>query len=386
MKIKCQPEDFRVDEATELQPNEQGPFALYRLTKQSLGTPEAVEALAQRWKINHRQVAYGGMKDKHALTSQHITIQRGPRRGITQTNLEVEYLGQVSQPFSPHLISANRFQLVMRDMIDKELKHAVAPIPIVQRDGLPNYFDDQRFGSVGDSREFVGQSWCMGDFERALWLALVDTNEHDRPDERREKTALRDMWGNWPQLKTKLPRYGARNILAFLAEQPTNYRAAFMMIRPDQRNLYLSAFQSHLFNALLSRLVRTDVAKEQVYDVPLAMGPMAFYRELPESLRDEWAKLLLPLPSARQKLEPGPIKDLLDAALKPMKLEQRMLRVKYPRDVFFNKGFRPALSMIKNLKHEAEDDELYPGKKKLTLNFELMRGAYATILVKRLTT
>ena len=385
MKIKCKPEDFRVDEATELQPGEQGEFALYRLTKQSIGTPEAVEALAQRWKIHHRHVAYGGMKDKHALTTQHITIQRGPRRGIAQTNLEVEYLGQVAQPFSPHLISANRFQLVMRDMNDKELKHAVEQIPIVQRNGLPNYFDDQRFGSVGDSREFVGRSWCLGDFERALWLALADPNEHDRPEEKREKTALRDMWGNWPQLKTKLARSHARHILAFLAEQPGNYRAAFMMIRADQRNLYLSAFQSHLFNALLSRLVRT-APEEQVYDVALAMGPTAFFRELPEVLRDEWAKLLLPLPSARQKLEPGPIKDLLDAALKPMKLEQKALKVKYPRDVFFNKGFRPALSIVKDLQHEADDDDLYPGKKKLTLSFELMRGAYATILVKRLTT
>ena len=31
------------------------------------------------------------------------------------------------------------------------------------------------------------------------------------------------------------------------------------------------------------------------------------------------------------------------------------------------------------------DDELYPGRHKMTLNFDLPRGAYATILVKRLT-
>jgi tRNA(Glu) U13 pseudouridine synthase TruD len=35
--------------------------------------------------------------------------------------------------------------------------------------------------------------------------------------------------------------------------------------------------------------------------------------------------------------------------------------------------------------HDTADDELYPGRQKMTLAFELARGSYATILIKRVT-
>ena len=37
------------------------------------------------------------------------------------------------------------------------------------------YFDDQRFGSVGESGEFIGRAWCLGNYERALWLRPGDS-------------------------------------------------------------------------------------------------------------------------------------------------------------------------------------------------------------------
>ena len=79
---------------------ESGPFALYRLTKQSLDTREAVDAIAKKWKLPRNKIAFAGLKDKHALTKQYLTIQDGPRRGILQTNLELEYVGQRRELFT----------------------------------------------------------------------------------------------------------------------------------------------------------------------------------------------------------------------------------------------------------------------------------------------
>ena len=56
MKLKCLPEDFQVTELTERQPHGRGPFALYRLTKQSLGTPEAIDAALHRWNASIKSV------------------------------------------------------------------------------------------------------------------------------------------------------------------------------------------------------------------------------------------------------------------------------------------------------------------------------------------
>jgi tRNA pseudouridine13 synthase len=64
-------------------------------------------------------------------------------------------------------------------------------------------------------------------------------------------------------------------------------------------------------------------------------------------------------------------------------LEQ--MRIKGMQQPFFSKGERLAKVPVGNLTWEAGDDELNRGRRTLTLRFELPRGAYATMLVKRLT-
>jgi tRNA pseudouridine13 synthase len=61
------------------------------------------------------------------------------------------------------------------------------------------------------------------------------------------------------------------------------------------------------------------------------------------------------------------------------------LRVKHLKDVFFSKGVRPALFFAGGLTYAAGPDDLYPGRTKINLGFELPKGAYATLVVKRVT-
>src|SRR4051812_45860714 len=106
MKLKRLPEDFQVAEEISLRPDG-GPFALYRLTKQSLSTLEAIDAIARRWKLPRQKIAFAGLKDKHALTSQYMTILAGPRRGWSESNLSVEYIGQVTRAIHASAILSN---------------------------------------------------------------------------------------------------------------------------------------------------------------------------------------------------------------------------------------------------------------------------------------
>jgi tRNA pseudouridine13 synthase len=76
---------------------------------------------------------------------------------------------------------------------------------------------------------------------------------------------------------------------------------------------------------------------------------------------------------------------LISDVLGEFGLELRQLRVKYPRDSFFSKGQRAVSVAAQNLVGEPAADELYPGRRKLLLSFDLPRGSYATILVKRIT-
>ena len=175
--------------------------------------------------------------------------------------------------------------------------------------GFPNYFDDQRFGSLGASGEFVAQAWCRGDYERALWLALADHHPDDRREEREQKALLRNHWGRWPECKAVLERSHRRSIVTYLADKPPDnpdYRGAFARIKIDLRGLYLSAFQSHLWNQLLARLLTDTVAENHRFPVALKTGPLPFFRTLEPAEAALLRGAELPLPSARLHLPPGP--------------------------------------------------------------------------------
>jgi tRNA pseudouridine13 synthase len=384
MKLKRTPEDFQVEEQIAVQPAG-GPFALYRLTKQSLGTLEAIEAIARRWKLLRQRIAFAGLKDKHALTTQYVTIRGGQQRGLSQSNLELQYIGQTGRPIHASDIANNRFTVVLRDLTPEEQARIMANIAAAAKDGIPNYFDNQRFGSLGESGEFIAKPWCLGDYERAVWLALADPNVHDRPDRREAKRLLREEWGNWAEIKSRLRSWYGANIFAFPPNQPLDFRRAIAVFPQHLRSLWLAAFQSHLWNQILAALVHELCRPEQCVLYAIGGRDLPFFIKLDDVQRDVLARTVLPLPSARLHLESSPLKDLYDRVLAAEGLELRQVRVKYPRDSFFSKGERPAVVTPANFSHDLALDDLYPGRHKLTLRFTLPRAAYATILVKRVT-
>lgn len=381
MKLKRIAADFQVDEQIALATGP-GPHALYRLTKESLGTLEAVGAIQRRWKLPRGQIAFAGLKDKHALTRQHVTIPGGPRRGLSQESFSLEYLGQAPRPIHASDITANRFLIVIRDLDLAEAGAAIAALEAAAQCGVPNYFDDQRFGSLGESGQFIAEPWCRGDYERALWLALAEPNPRDRPTDREQKCLLRDNWGDWPRCRQLLAPSEQQRIAAFLADQ-ADFRRAITRTRPDLRSLWLAAYQSSLWNQILAAWIDETCRPEQLLRRTIGRRDLPFFQTL-EPAQIELLSVALPLPSARLHLEPGPLLALYDRTLAAAGTALREVRVKYPRDSFFSKGERPALLRPLEVEHELASDDLYPGRQKLILRFALPRGAYATILMKRL--
>jgi tRNA pseudouridine13 synthase len=92
------------------------------------------------------------------------------------------------------------------------------------------------------------------------------------------------------------------------------------------------------------------------------------------------------LPSARQKPETGSEEyRIVEAVLHEEGITLAELKVPGLRKPFFSKGERAACVFPDRLHASAVDDELNPGSQKLQLTFELPRGSYATMLVKRIT-
>lgn len=395
VKIKQNPEDFQVEELTDVNPTADGPFAYYRLHKVGWTTPDAIRIMQRRWHMDSRRFSYGGLKDRHASTVQYITIFHGPRRRLSQEGIDVEYLGQLSAPFSSKDIRSNRFHLVLRSLKDEEIPPALAAIDAVRRDGVPNYFDDQRFGSVPRTKpseatsdngfQFPARLMVLGHYEEALKRALTAPYEFDRNVQKKEKKILREHWNQWPLCKEQLPRGHCRSLVDYLVHHPTDYRGALARMRPELRGLLLSAYQSHLWNRMLARWIKKTVPADQRVNVRLRLGDVPMHRELSDQQRHTFLELQLPLPTARIKMdEQDECMQLMAGVLAEEGLELNQLKLKGFRDLFFSKGDRAALCIPRELSAEVGADELNARKQKLRLSFELPRGSYATLIVKRI--
>ena len=384
MKLKQRPEDFFVEELTDVPPGQEGDFALYRLEKRGWTTPDALQAIRRRWKLDLRRVSYGGLKDRHAHTVQYLTVWRGAERRLTHQGFQLEYLGRLKEPYTSRDFRANRFRLAIRSLHEADVDSAVPLLEEVRREGVPNYFDDQRFGSVGNGNEFVAKALVLGDFEKALQLALTSHYEHDRAAQKQEKAILRAHWGDWQACKTKLPRCHARSLVDFLLHHPGDFRGAIARLRPELRGLYLSAYQSYLWNRMLAKWLAQQLRPEQLLEIPLRLGPVPMHRNLAEPQRSVMAALRLPLPTARGSVDPAdPGSVLMQAILACEGLSREQLKIKGLREVFFSRGERAALCMPAALQYEVSADEHNQERQKLTLSFELPRGSYATLIVKR---
>jgi tRNA pseudouridine13 synthase len=385
MKLRRIPEDFRVEELPTVEPAERGRYVLYRLTKRGIGTIEAIEAIRRRWNVASSRLNYGGLKDRHAVTIQYLTILDGPGQAMTQENLELEPVGRLPFPYGPAHFRGNRFALVLRDLSSEAAQKAQKAAREVPTDGLPNYFDDQRFGSVGFSGGFIAEAWLRGDHEQALRLALAEPNPSDRPATKQEKAILQETWGRWAEAKERLPRSHARSLVTYLVDHPTDFRGAFARLKRELRSLYFSAYQSHLWNLMLGRLIESLTRPEQRVPIDFKVATLPLHRGLDPDQARELTSWRLPLPASRNPLPEGPAGEIARGVLEPLGLAWEDLKVRHLKDVYFSKGTRNALFFPENLVHATEPDDLYPGRKKAILSFDLPRGAYATLVVKRLT-
>jgi tRNA pseudouridine13 synthase len=157
-------------------------------------------------------------------------------------------------------------------------------------------------------------------------------------------------------------------------------------LRPELRGLYLSAYQSNLWNRMLAHWLRSHCPAERLRPIALRLGAVPAHEGLDPAQQSELAALTLPLPTARWKPEAeDPQLALVSSVLAEDGLELSRLKVPGSRDLFFSRGDRPALCLPQGVGSQREADELNRGRVRLDLRFELPRGSYATLVVKRIT-
>src|SRR4051812_28468727 len=147
MRLKQRPEDFSVKESFRFDEVPDGKHRVYLMDKQKVSTFEAVARIQRQFGLRPRAISYCGLKDKQGRTEQLIAVD-GADVDMQDDDLRLKFLGRTDKPLSAANITSNRFSVTVRAVRQAELPQVNLAAAEVNRLGVVNYFDDQRFGSL----------------------------------------------------------------------------------------------------------------------------------------------------------------------------------------------------------------------------------------------
>lgn len=148
-RIKAAPEDFVVEELPLYTPSGAGEHTWVEVEKRLRTTEEVAAELATAAGVDAGSIGWAGRKDREALTRQWLSVPGlSPPRAerLAGDGWRVLRAAAHGERLRLGELVANRFRIVVRGVDEAAANAAAERLAAIARDGLPNYFGEQRFG------------------------------------------------------------------------------------------------------------------------------------------------------------------------------------------------------------------------------------------------
>lgn len=403
-RLKVRVDDFRVVEVGGLPPEApDGRYtcAVVRLTNWE--TNKFVQAASAELQMSRKKIHFSGTKDKRGVTSQTFTFE-APLDSVMQlvrlSGVELDRVYRCDEETQLGRHTRNAFEVVLRDVPGStdEIRTAVEATwnDGTAAGGFPNVFGPQRFGTVRATTHRVGERIVRGDFRGAVEAYLHHPPPGLSADEAKVWAASLGE-GNVGRLLglARGDQGFERTLLHRLQERPDDAKYALLGFPKNLQLLFVYAYQSYLFNRMLSRRLGAELplgrAMEGDLIAPIEDG----------ELQEEW----IPVRSANlarvneeitrgravvTALLPGTEAPL--ASGRPGQIEAEVLReAGLSRSDFVvpehlewsSKGSRRAVVVRPgSFRFDLGPDDLHPGRARVAFAFDLPKGAYATSVLR----
>lgn len=179
-RFRVEPADFQVEELPAFAPSGAGEHLLLEIEKTGMNTAFVAGLLARWAGVAPMAVSYAGMKDRHAVTRQRFSVHLPKRQAPALDTLPAEGLRVLSSDWHARklqrgALAGNRFVLVLR-AVNGDRIAIEARLQQIQRDGVANYFGEQRFGHDGgnlDSARAMFAGRRAGREQRSILLSAA---------------------------------------------------------------------------------------------------------------------------------------------------------------------------------------------------------------------
>jgi tRNA pseudouridine13 synthase len=151
-RIRVLDEDFEVEEVPSYEPSGAGEHLYLWVEKRGMAPEFFARTIAQKLGISPGAVGTAGLKDRHAVTRQWVSVPRECEPGVGKLDgggLRVLNSGLHTNKLKPGHLRGNRFRILIREA------NRAAPVEAIldrlRGQGLPNFYGPQRFGRDGST-------------------------------------------------------------------------------------------------------------------------------------------------------------------------------------------------------------------------------------------
>ncbi|MFC1454947.1 tRNA pseudouridine(13) synthase TruD [Candidatus Undinarchaeota archaeon] len=370
--IKTEPEDFVVEEVWDKEVIEaknfrgktiekgeiegDGDYIWFTLEKKDWDFFKIIRYLSNYCGVSKKRFTYSGTKDKFAVTSQRLCgwkIYPEKLYGFGAKDIYIYDAFRTTEKMELGDHSSNKFTIKIRDVDSTDIGDFLKDA----EKGIPNFYGVQRFGSRFNSH-LVGKQILKENFEEAAKIYLTQIGERETDNYREARLWLSENWG---EFKTALDKFPVglrpeRTILSHLSTKPNDYANAIRKLPKGLFKIFVHAYQSYLFNLVLSERVKLGLDK---------------------SLEGDDKPLTCPVFGYDCKLLKGEAGEIEKNILKKEGLSQGDFRIKSMPEASGKGIRREAILSFKNF-------EVILSGRDLVAEFEIPSGSYATVLLEEL--
>ncbi len=148
------PRDFIVEEIPLYDWAGEGEHLIVQVRKKELTTWEMLDMLSNHLGIRRREIGYAGLKDKHAMTMQYLSlpaIHEASLERFAHSQIKILSTTRHTNKLRIGHLKGNRFSLRFKKVLGVQQAKLDSVLDWIETNGVPNYFGYQRFGRDGDN-------------------------------------------------------------------------------------------------------------------------------------------------------------------------------------------------------------------------------------------
>jgi tRNA pseudouridine13 synthase len=149
-------DNFIVTEVPLYEFSNDGEHIILKIRKKDLTTWELLNIISDHLGIKSKEIGYAGLKDKHAMTIQYISIHKQYEElleNFTHDKIKILEKCYHNNKIRMGHLKGNRFFIRLKKVNPTNGAKIAQVLDSIKKYGLPNYFGFQRFGNSGKNYE-----------------------------------------------------------------------------------------------------------------------------------------------------------------------------------------------------------------------------------------